>query len=98
MIKERILKNVQDSSRFVDIFKNKLSENNNRRGNIILNSLSQKKQGSSQPMADPKVYSLIGKLHHCSDLPPPASPKMAITVHDAEHDINSDSSMKNEQN
>lgn len=62
-------------NRLVDIFKNKLIENSNQRGNIILNSLAQHKRAYSHhsknytPVADPKVYRLIGKLHQCSPLP-----------------------------
>ena len=66
----------QHSNRMYDILENKLQENANRRGNIIFNSLGSHKRatskhsGNTTPVADPKVYNLIGKLHMRSNLLP----------------------------
>lgn len=63
--KEKIAK----SDRMCDILQNKLSEHNNVRGNIIFNSLGDHRRtltkhwDSTTPVADPKVYSILGKLH-----------------------------------
>ena len=57
------------SDRLLDILENKLQEHNNVRGNIIFNSLGEhrrnftKHRDSATPVADPKVYSILGKLH-----------------------------------
>ena len=65
MRKEKLAK----SDRMCDILQNKLTERNNVRGNIIFNSLGDhrrtftKHRDSSTPVADPKVYSILGKLH-----------------------------------
>ena len=59
----------------IDILENKLTERNNQRGNIIFNSLNQHKRSltkhkdSTTPVADPRVYQLIGKLHTKKTLP-----------------------------
>ena len=77
-LRNKIMDRIRNSSRFVDIFQNKLIENGNKRGNIIFNSLGQHKRERSKhaattnPVADPKVYSVIGKLHQRSRLPPNA--------------------------
>ena len=67
--REDMKNRIQNSKRVVDIFKNKLMENANQRGNIIFNSLGQHKrsfskhQNTNMPVADPSVYRIIGKLH-----------------------------------
>lgn len=71
-----MLERRQRSNRMYDILDNKLQENANRRGNIIFNSLGSHKRadskhsGNATPVADPKVYNLIGKLHMRSNLLP----------------------------
>ena len=61
---------LQNSTRIADILQHKLQESSNKRGNIIFNSLSGNRMAnkSMSPVADPRVYSIIGKLHSKSPI------------------------------
>ena len=60
---------MKNSERMVDILQSKLNEFSNQRGNIIYNSLGNHKRAASKhrstsvSVADPRVYSILGKLH-----------------------------------
>ena len=67
---------MQNSDKIANILENKLTEHANKRGNIIFSSLGKHKRKSTgkqtkttNAWADPRVYSLIGKLH--TESPPP---------------------------
>lgn len=75
ILKAHIAERRRKSTRIADILENKLQESSNIRGNIIFNSLGSyrrnhtKHSGTTTPVADPKVYQIIGKLHTRVALP-----------------------------
>ena len=76
----------RNSTRIADILENKLQEVSNVRGNIIYNSLgayrrnTTKHHGTSTPVADPKVYQIIGKLHTRVPVPTTYSAQASASV------------------
>ena len=74
-MRSKIKDRMENSDRIADILQKNLQCQSNQRGNIIFNSLTGKRRmksrhaGSKTPVADPRVYSLIGKLHHKNRLP-----------------------------